>query len=177
MSCLLWNMISWVGGTREAVKVGKYQQVRKIHPISCTARGKIAMKYHSAFAVVLSVVLIGGCGDRRDVSPHMYTGVFEVRNESQIAIREVEFSGFGGACPVGKHYRPGRSSIARFPPQSRLPEKSTVTWIEENVATPNSQELVVANNIPRGQNGSIVFRFSSQKIWITQFDPKLEKQE
>lgn len=124
------------------------------------------------FVIGIEFVICSGCGNSRDVPANKYTGTFEVRNESQIEIRNVEFSGFGGACPVGKHYRAGRSSIARFPSLRTLPEKSTVTWTEDDTSTEKSQELEVANQIPRGQDGSIVFRFGKEMIWDTFFEPE-----
>lgn len=124
------------------------------------------------FVIGIGFVICSGCGSSRDVPPNEYTGTFEVRNESQIEIRNVEFSGFGGACLVGKHYRAGDSSIAFFPPLRTLPEKSIVTWTEDETSTQKSQELEVANRIPRGQNGSIVFRFDKEMLWDSFFEPE-----
>lgn len=102
----------------------------------------------------------------------MYSGVFEVRNISRVKIHNVEFSDFGAACPGGKINSPGGWSISTFPPLDRLPESTTVTWIEEGTESQQAERIEVASKIPTGRNGSIVFWFEEDLSWRVTFELK-----
>ncbi len=58
------------------------------------------MQTHHMLALCSIVAVAVGCGNPRDQIPaHMYSGEFEVINESSGAIKVIDYSDFGTAMP------------------------------------------------------------------------------